>query len=414
MPAKSKSQQRLFSMALAVRKGELKRSEVFKSVLDIVDSDMSNKEIEDFTVLKENNTHRMIPLYDYLIESMEQARAFIKDNIDNISDEDVLKIVEIIRGSDETITNNDIVNYMKDRLIDDAWKLIVLTIKDHPHDYANFIKLIKGDPDNELRIPTSSDLIRSDDIYKLFKDIFSQETLHELCELAPSRFKVTRGAGEILCRLIIKDANNGVGDFSCSLGDIEFKSNGGRLKWPAMLPPIAWNTESERILGIPMKKISPDIAKDGPFSKFDNIDKWFDAVENFLSENKTYTLPSLLAEVLISPYDIAKDKKPQLEELIKNHISELEHGGKQRYQTLIRIIGSLQLYVYHKTCKFDYILVGRPSSPKGHDLKKYVCIPGVKLDSIITIFGINEIYFNTLPRITGGSQAPAVKIWPAN
>lgn len=50
MPAKSKSQQRLFSMALAVRRGKLKRSEVYQSVLDIVDSDMTDKEIEDFTV----------------------------------------------------------------------------------------------------------------------------------------------------------------------------------------------------------------------------------------------------------------------------------------------------------------------------------------------------------------------------
>lgn len=54
MPSKSKSQQRLFSMALAVRKGDLKRSEVHQSVLDIVDSDMTNKEIEDFTVIKES------------------------------------------------------------------------------------------------------------------------------------------------------------------------------------------------------------------------------------------------------------------------------------------------------------------------------------------------------------------------
>ena len=48
MPAKSKSQQRLFGMALAVRRGELKRSEVEDSVLDIVDSDMTDKQIEDF------------------------------------------------------------------------------------------------------------------------------------------------------------------------------------------------------------------------------------------------------------------------------------------------------------------------------------------------------------------------------
>ena len=71
MPAQSKAQQRLFSMALAVRKGDLKRSEVYKSVLDIVDSDMTDKEIEDFTVLKENKIAYMIPLYEYLMDIME-------------------------------------------------------------------------------------------------------------------------------------------------------------------------------------------------------------------------------------------------------------------------------------------------------------------------------------------------------
>lgn len=48
MPSKSKSQQRLFGMALAVRRGELSRYDVGEEVLDIVDGDMTDKEIEDF------------------------------------------------------------------------------------------------------------------------------------------------------------------------------------------------------------------------------------------------------------------------------------------------------------------------------------------------------------------------------
>lgn len=57
MPAKSQAQQRLFSMALAVRKGKLKRTDVNKSVLDIVDGDMTNDQIEDFTKLKSLKEH---------------------------------------------------------------------------------------------------------------------------------------------------------------------------------------------------------------------------------------------------------------------------------------------------------------------------------------------------------------------
>ena len=71
MPAKSKSQQRLFGMALAVRRGDMKRSDVWKEVLDIVDSDMTDKEIEDFAKTKHDNLkeHRhMKPLIDYITE----------------------------------------------------------------------------------------------------------------------------------------------------------------------------------------------------------------------------------------------------------------------------------------------------------------------------------------------------------
>jgi hypothetical protein len=57
MPAKSKSQQRLFGMALAVRRGELKRSEVEDSVINIVDSDMTDKQIEDFAKTKNLKEH---------------------------------------------------------------------------------------------------------------------------------------------------------------------------------------------------------------------------------------------------------------------------------------------------------------------------------------------------------------------
>ena len=57
MPAKSLSQQRLFGMALAVRRGNMKRSEVNDSVLDIVDSDMTDKQIEDFAKTKDLKEH---------------------------------------------------------------------------------------------------------------------------------------------------------------------------------------------------------------------------------------------------------------------------------------------------------------------------------------------------------------------
>ena len=64
MPAKSKAQQQLFGMALAVRRGEMKRSEASKEILDIVDGDMTDKEIEDFASTKHKG------LKDHVKESL--------------------------------------------------------------------------------------------------------------------------------------------------------------------------------------------------------------------------------------------------------------------------------------------------------------------------------------------------------
>ena len=66
MPAKSKAQQKLFCMALAVRKGDLKRSEVSQSVLDIVDGDMSNEQISHFTKLEESLVDIINDIYNEL------------------------------------------------------------------------------------------------------------------------------------------------------------------------------------------------------------------------------------------------------------------------------------------------------------------------------------------------------------
>lgn len=65
MPSISRHQQRAMCMALAARKGELKISDLKGAALEIYNSDMSNKQIEDFTKLKEG----LLSLKDFIINS---------------------------------------------------------------------------------------------------------------------------------------------------------------------------------------------------------------------------------------------------------------------------------------------------------------------------------------------------------
>jgi len=56
MPSKSIAQQRLFGMALAYRRGELKKFEISQEVIDLANS-MSEKDLEDFAETK----HKDLP-----------------------------------------------------------------------------------------------------------------------------------------------------------------------------------------------------------------------------------------------------------------------------------------------------------------------------------------------------------------
>lgn len=74
MPAVSKHQQRAMCMALAARKGDLEVSKLKGAALEIYKSDMTNKEIEDFTVLKEH-----IKLSEFLKEELKDITEYIND-----------------------------------------------------------------------------------------------------------------------------------------------------------------------------------------------------------------------------------------------------------------------------------------------------------------------------------------------
>ena len=69
MPAVSKKQKTAMCMALAARKGDLKGA-----ALEIYNSDMTNKEIEDFTVLKEH-----VCITEYIKSEIKELSQYIKE-----------------------------------------------------------------------------------------------------------------------------------------------------------------------------------------------------------------------------------------------------------------------------------------------------------------------------------------------
>mgnify|MGYP002516429209 CR=1 FL=1 len=72
MPAKSKAQKTAMCMALAARKGDLDVSKLKGAALEIYNSDMTNKEIEEFTVMES--------LQNYINKNMKNLVEYINES----------------------------------------------------------------------------------------------------------------------------------------------------------------------------------------------------------------------------------------------------------------------------------------------------------------------------------------------
>ena len=85
MPAKSKAQKTAMCMALAARKGDLEVSKLKGAALEIYNSDMTNKEIEEFTVMES--------LRKYADRNMKNLKDYINESLNNDARELFMKVI---------------------------------------------------------------------------------------------------------------------------------------------------------------------------------------------------------------------------------------------------------------------------------------------------------------------------------
>lgn len=79
MPAKSKAQKTAMCMALAARKGDLEVSKLKGAALEIYNSDMTNKEIEEFTVMESLQNYlncRLLNLFESILSSTKSGKYY--------------------------------------------------------------------------------------------------------------------------------------------------------------------------------------------------------------------------------------------------------------------------------------------------------------------------------------------------
>lgn len=113
MPSTSKAQQKAMCMAYAARKGKLNKSELKGAALDIYNSDMTDKQIKDFMVLKESTN---ISLKESILKSVKAGKYALVDDWckNNITNENGYVINNDLTISDKNGAGIFIKNDCKD------------------------------------------------------------------------------------------------------------------------------------------------------------------------------------------------------------------------------------------------------------------------------------------------------------
>lgn len=335
----------------------------------------------------------------YLNEAFDRdsAIAEISSKLQTTPDDALMDVLRFV--SQERIDKEQIIQYFKDREIDDVWKHVVRIIKDNNRDYNNFIQLIKG----ELPVPDSSILKCNGNIYQHFQNIFSFDTLQEICAFAPARNSATRGAGEILCRLILKDIDKGKADVHAGGLAFEFKGDDARVRSSVIKSPAEINDK--------FKNMYPDIDYKAVFGEKGGIfrnEKVIDDLFEIISDDND--IKKKLPELLLAQFDPSKSELREIEELVERNMNVLRNKSKERCNLISKFFGVIDLYYYHKQEKFDYFIVGKPSANKAKDIASYISIPGDDLEIMIDIFNIPILRFSGYPRSESASQDSAVHV----
>ena len=94
MPATSKQQQRLFGLALSVKRGETPRSEASKEVLNIVDN-MSEKEIEDYAGTKHKGLPNKVKQEEAMLAKLfYEVREIVKEELNESSINENISVLD--------------------------------------------------------------------------------------------------------------------------------------------------------------------------------------------------------------------------------------------------------------------------------------------------------------------------------
>ena len=147
MPAQSQQQQKLFGLALAFKRGEVKSSEVSDEIKGIADR-MSEKEIEDFAATKRKGLPKMKEQLRKIVREIMRERVISEMNEESVNEgvEPQIKKIAYFTG-----TRPEAVEDFVSKHALNITKLLKYVEKGNLKDRMSFVSAIAGRPNNPVQ-----------------------------------------------------------------------------------------------------------------------------------------------------------------------------------------------------------------------------------------------------------------------
>ena len=157
MPAQSQQQQKLFGLALSVKRGETPRSEASEDVLNIVDS-MTEKEIEDFA----GTSHKGLP---------KKVEEVIREEVRGVISENIPKMYKVYLGVQKKL-----------RTMEDEQKKMLAQFKSEkdPKKKRSILDKMKDGTKRLQKVRANLDDIENEYINKMAYDTSYSESINEV------------------------------------------------------------------------------------------------------------------------------------------------------------------------------------------------------------------------------------------
>lgn len=299
--------------------------------------------MKDLKTLLEEITKETRPLIDYIINNLEFA-----------SKEKLEKIKSLLSNND--IDETKLMSFLQSKGIGDLSDQI-LSAFDKFNQINKLIDIINNSTDK-----SSKDLLKYNNIYKVFDNIIDNNTLLYLSNIITPKGTVARGRFEVVLNLFLNDitiGNVGKGDVNTTeLGFIELKAPKARIK--GSLKPSPGNCT------IVFKELISN----------KNIDiTHFNIVVEGIFKNSTYTKNICLK--LLNEYNLSKDEiieilaKSMLAKYIFQNTTHVEDelisilkenedeifGKRKNAKIIFDLFLVLDMYFYQMSEGWNYIMI---------------------------------------------------------